>query len=105
MDLDTFFQHHVPEKLQELRQQHADLAGRIRLDIQTSEGVRIWVVDLKEGTVEEGDAPADTRIQLDADTLLGLAEKRIQPFQAFFTGKLRVSGNMDLALRLSRYLF
>ncbi len=105
MDLEQFFQKDVPEKLQKLREEHPGLDGRIRLDVRTEEGVRTWVVDLGTGEVTEGEAPSDTQIQVDGHTLLGLAERKIQPLQAFFSGKLRVSGNMDLALRLSRWIF
>jgi putative sterol carrier protein len=77
----------------------ADLSASYRFDI---EGVGSWHVDVESGaaTVTESKDPADCVIATDEQTLLAVVGNEQSPMGAFMTGKIRVEGDMGLALRL-----
>lgn len=50
-----------------------------------------------------GDAP-DTTLTISPENLLKLAEGKLAPTLAFMTGKLKVSGNMGVAMKLANML-
>ena len=76
-----------------------DLNASYRFDIQD---VGSWHVDVENGavTVTESQDPADCVIATDEQTLLGVVGNEQSPMGAFMTGKIRVEGDMGLALRL-----
>lgn len=51
----------------------------------------------------EGAAP-DTTLTISAENLMKLADGKLAPTLAFMTGKLKVSGNMGVALKLANML-
>jgi putative sterol carrier protein len=60
-----------------------------------------FVVDLKnELTLKEGDGPAECTIRMSVQDAADLFEGRANGQALFFTGKLRIEGDMGLALRL-----
>ena len=68
-----------------------------------------WAIDLREGTrehyVTEGnhDAPSVT-IGMSDDTWTGIFSGAVNPMQAFMMGKIKVSGDMGLAMKLQNIL-
>ena len=77
----------------------ADLSASYRFDI---EGAGSWHVEVESGavTVTESQDPADCVIATDEETLLAVVGNEQSPMGAFMTGKIRVEGDMGLALRL-----
>ena len=77
----------------------ADLSASYRFDI---EGAGSWHVEVESGavTVTESRDPADCVIATDEETLLAVVGNEQSPMGAFMTGKIRVEGDMGLALRL-----
>jgi putative sterol carrier protein len=77
----------------------SDLTASYRFEI---EDAGTWRVDVRGGavTVAESDAPADCMIATDEKTFLGIVSGEQNPMGAFMTGKIRVDGDMGLALRL-----
>ncbi|KAH9481556.1 Oleate-induced peroxisomal protein POX18 [Psilocybe cubensis] len=65
-----------------------------------------WTIDMKKtGTVYKGKAPkADVTIILADDTLVDLADGKLNGQKAFMTGKLKTKGNMMLATKLDTVL-
>lgn len=51
----------------------------------------------------EGTSP-DTTLTISPENLVKLAEGKLAPTLAFMTGKLKVSGNMGIALKLANML-
>ncbi|ETW07565.1 hypothetical protein H310_02052 [Aphanomyces invadans] len=61
-----------------------------------------WHVDLKNGTgsIEATSKPADITITTADDDFMAIAEGKLNAQQAFMKGKLKVKGNMGLAMKL-----
>jgi len=76
-----------------------NLTASYRFDI---EGAGSWRVDVDDDavTVSTSQDPADCVIATDEGTFLGVVNGEQNPMGAFMTGKIRVEGDMALALRL-----
>jgi putative sterol carrier protein len=55
-------------------------------------------------TVTTSDAPADTTMTASAETFEGILDGDVNPTSAFMTGKLKVEGDMGLAMKLAAIL-
>jgi putative sterol carrier protein len=73
--------------------------GSYRFEI---EGAGTWHVDVRDGAVSvtESEEPADCVIRMKEDVLLRLIARAQNPATAFMTGKIKVDGDMGLALKL-----
>ncbi|KAL3869512.1 hypothetical protein ACJMK2_042183 [Sinanodonta woodiana] len=63
----------------------------------------IWIVDAKNGTGSVtfgGPAKGDVTLNMSDEDLLSLMTGKLNPQQAFFQGKLKIQGNMGLAMKL-----
>jgi putative sterol carrier protein len=62
-----------------------------------------WVVDLKQSlAVTQGDGPAGCTVLMSAADFVDLFEGRANGQALFFSGKLKVEGDMGLALKLQQ---
>ena len=60
-----------------------------------------WLVNLKDAPgAQQGDGPSDCTISLSANDFVDLLEGRANGQQLYFQGKLRIDGNLGLALKL-----
>jgi predicted lipid carrier protein YhbT len=65
------------------------------------DGAATFVVDLKNAfSVQEGDGDAECTLRMSVQDALDLFEGRANGQALFFSGKLRIEGDMGLALRL-----
>ncbi len=57
-----------------------------------------------ENGVREGDDEADVTMIASADTFQGIIEGDVNPTMAFMSGKLKIEGNMGMAMKLGSAL-
>ncbi|XP_063075753.1 sterol carrier protein 2 [Engraulis encrasicolus] len=63
----------------------------------------LWVVDVKNGkgsVTNDADKKADCTIAMSDEDLLALMTGKMNPQTAFFQGKLKITGNMGMAMKL-----
>lgn len=90
----------------ERRLDPARLAGQTvsyRFDV---EGAGTWHVVIADGhaTVAEGDGAADCVIRMKEQTLLKLLSGETKAATAFMLGRIKIEGDLSLALRLEQLL-
>jgi putative sterol carrier protein len=79
----------------------ASAIGAIFKFVLEGEGGGTFIVNLKDNPgVAEGDGPAGCTISMTSQDFVDLTEGKANGQQLFFTGRLKVEGDMSLALRL-----
>ncbi|MBR9761990.1 MAG: SCP2 sterol-binding domain-containing protein [Rhodobacteraceae bacterium] len=61
-------------------------------------------ITLRDGAVTLADEPADCTIHISRENLVKLMAGDLNPMTAFAFGKIKVSGDMSLALKLGKVL-
>ncbi|MEM8570671.1 MAG: SCP2 sterol-binding domain-containing protein [Pseudomonadota bacterium] len=85
-------------------------ALRAKLDGETIDGSVKFIIEhegsirIDEDGVAPNDAEADCTLHASRDTFEGLLAGDINPTSAFMTGKLKVEGNMGVAMKLGSLL-
>lgn len=80
----------------------ADIGGSAKFAI---EGVGAVIIDASGARFSENsDEPADVTLSADADTFQGILSGDTNPTSAFMTGKLKVDGDMGMAMKLASVL-
>jgi putative sterol carrier protein len=76
-------------------------------DLSILPGSIKWVVDSQivfmnpdNNEVTDEDAEASCTITTDMDTFKGMYDKSVSPQAAFMTGKIKIAGDMGIALKL-----
>ena len=62
------------------------------------------VIVIDGSTISTTDAPADCTIKLSLDDLEALISGELSPTTAFMTGKIKIEGDMSVAMALSQFL-
>jgi putative sterol carrier protein len=62
------------------------------------------VIVIDGSTISTTDGPADCTIRLGMDDLEALIAGELDPTTAFMTGKVKVEGDMSVAMALSRFV-
>jgi putative sterol carrier protein len=99
------FETYLPKRLKD----KSDLAEKINASYKfevTGDGGGTWVVDLTQpgGTVSEGDGEAGCTITMTASDFVDMINGKLNGQMAFMTGKLKVAGDMGLAMKLQTLL-
>jgi putative sterol carrier protein len=71
--------------------------------VLSGEGGGTWIINLKDQVaVTEGDGAAQCTIGLSATDFVDMFDGKVNGQQLFFSGKLTIDGDMQLALKLQR---
>lgn len=77
----------------------SDFDGTAKFDIE-GEGT----VMMDENGARAGDEEADVTLSADAETFQSILEGDTNPTSAFMTGKLKIDGDMGMAMKLAAVL-
>ena len=77
----------------------ADLDGSIKFEVTGVGALRV-----EDGKVTKDDSEADCTISADAETFEAMVTGELDPTAAFMTGKLKVDGDMGMAMKLATVL-
>ncbi|XP_066507326.1 hydroxysteroid dehydrogenase-like protein 2 [Hoplias malabaricus] len=88
-----------------------DLVGRTqgvyRFDL-SGQNTGVWYIDLKNdaGSAGSGEPPvkADVEMSLDSDDFIKMFSGNLKPTMAFMSGKLKIKGDMSLAIKMEKIL-
>lgn len=99
------FETHMPGKLAA----KPDLPAKINAIykfVVNGDGGGTWLVDLKQagGTISKADGEANCTITVGAQDFVDIVNGKTNPQMAFMTGKIKVAGDMGLAMKLSQLL-
>ncbi|MBN1960168.1 MAG: SCP2 sterol-binding domain-containing protein [Deltaproteobacteria bacterium] len=95
------FDRHVPERLQTKPEIAQKVNAIFKFVISGEEG-GIWTVDLTQagGRVIKSDDEAQCVITISAQDIIAIVNGKLSAQKAFMFGKLKVAGDISLALKL-----
>lgn len=76
----------------------------ILFDVKGDEG-GLWTVDIDNGevTIEEGDIQSpDVTVEATTEDLVALMQGDLNPMAAFMQGRLKVKGDMSMAMQMQK---
>jgi putative sterol carrier protein len=82
---------------------NASLGSRIKLDMG-SDGVVLVDASASPPSISKTDGPADVTLSMSMDDLQKMLTGGLNPQMAFMSGKLKVSGDMSVAMKLAQLL-
>ena len=90
------------KKVEENKAQASAIGGVYKF-VLDGDGGGTFVINLKDDPgVTEGDRPAQCTIKMAANDWVDLLEGRAKDRNLFFAGKLKIEGNMGLAMKLQK---
>jgi putative sterol carrier protein len=79
-----------------------DATALIQLDLTGDDG-GAWLLDIAGGECnvrEEKVSRADVTVTMDADDFVGMYTNKLNPVQAFMSGRIKVAGNVGMVMQL-----
>lgn len=105
-DAKTFFEQTLPGKFSADPSKAEGMAGAWEFNVE-GDGGGIWTVAVVEGKLSvsaAAQADAGCKIFVASEDWVGILNKEIDPTTAFMTGKLRIEGDMSMAMKLQPLL-
>ncbi|MBL4838040.1 MAG: SCP2 sterol-binding domain-containing protein [Kordiimonadaceae bacterium] len=93
----------ITETLRERVGAHSPISAIIKFDFGDDGIVRIDG-KVSPTVIDNADTEADCTVKVTMDNFIQIAEGNLNPQMAFMTGKLRVEGDMSLAMQLGSIL-
>ncbi len=103
---EIIFEQKIPERLKTRADKIGNLQAIYQFDL-TGDGGGTWVLDLTQpgGKISKGASEsAKCTVTVKASDFSDIVEGKLNPQMAFMTGKLKVKGDMGLALKLGTIL-
>ena len=89
-------------KIQE-KQDQARQVGAVYKFVLEGDGGGTWIMNLRDNVgVTEGDGEAQCTIKMNAADYVDMMEGRTTGQQLFFSGRLKIEGDMGLAMKLQK---
>lgn len=85
-----------------LPEKAGDATARIQLDLTGDQG-GAWLLDVAERqctVTEEKASQVDVTVTMDADDFVALYSNKLNPVQAFMSGKIKIAGNVGMVMQL-----
>lgn len=103
MEASKFFGEEIQRKAAENAGKTAGMNASYKFDVQ---GAGVWRLLIDDGTinVEEGDGDAQCTVVISAEDFDQLTDGKLNPQMAFMSGKLKIQGDMGLAMKLGQVL-
>ena len=101
MDSREFFETGLPAKLNSDPEKSKALGATYKFVIAD---VGTWVVDLANLSVVEEDGEAQCTVEVAGEDMSAILDKSLNPQMAFMSGKLKIKGDMGLAMKLGQVL-
>lgn len=94
--------HNLDEKVQRHSDELSSQNAVIKFNI-TGPGGGIWIASLKPGStgIEKKDAESDCTITTSDSDFVKLVNGDLKPEKAILTGKVKLSGNVGIAMKLA----
>ena len=101
MDQREFFEKGLPAQLSS-DPDKAKAIGAIYKFVVDGSGT--WIVDLSVPGVKEGDGDAQCTVEVNTEDFSAILDKTLNAQMAFMSGKLKIKGDMGLAMKLGQVL-
>lgn len=96
-----FFEEELPNR--DVSDKTAGMTASYKFDIQDA---GTWLVEVNDGSLEvkEEDGDAQCTVIVGADDFDQITDGKLNPQMAFMSGKLKIQGDMGLAMKLGQVL-
>lgn len=99
MDAKQIFEVELPKALEKHSAEAKEFGGKFQLNI---EGVGSWHVDMSKASCLSGVAPADCTMTISGPNFEKLLKDPKSVMSMFMFGKLKITGNQMMALKLHK---
>ena len=100
-----FFEQRLPTRFKEKPELSGKVKGAYKFILQGADG-GTWTVDLSVpgGKITAADDPAQCTITMTAPDFVDMLNGKLDAQMAFMTGKLKVAGDLGMALKLQTFI-